>query len=168
MIYVWGLVSSKKMKEVASHAINANRGRFCPSYGKLGARLMATNGAPLLLLSATCRPIAIASILDSLKLTERQVHFVCGELTRPEIQILCIPMEKFLALSNNLLKLFPCIEDTPNEEIVPTLIYSCTKNLTTVGDSVGLKSFSSSLSSKWSECESSWSCLLATCCILYI
>jgi superfamily II DNA helicase RecQ len=79
MIYVWGLVASGKIKGIVSHVRISNQGLFCPSYGKLGARLMATNGALLLLMSATCRPVAIACILNVLRLMMPQVHFVRAE-----------------------------------------------------------------------------------------
>jgi len=88
MIYVWGLVAKGRSKGIASHGRHPDWGLFRPSYGKLAARLMATNGTPLLLMSATCRPVAIRSILESLKLTEEMVDFVRAELTRTEIRLL--------------------------------------------------------------------------------
>jgi superfamily II DNA helicase RecQ len=127
MIYMWGLVASGKIKGVASHARHGDRGLFYPSYGKLGSRLMATNGAPLLLMSATCPPVAIASILDSLRMPLPQAHFVWAELTRPEIWILQIPMKNSLASCDDLLQLYSP-EEPSNNAIAPTLIYSCTIN----------------------------------------
>jgi hypothetical protein len=91
---------------------------------------MATNGTPLLLMSATCQPIAIKSILDSLKLSEKNVEFVRAKLTRPEICILRINLEKSLASLEDLSDLYSTQEQTPDSKIVPTLIYSTTKNLT--------------------------------------
>ncbi|OAV92051.1 hypothetical protein PTTG_09886 [Puccinia triticina 1-1 BBBD Race 1] len=58
MIYVWGLVASGKSKKLFSHGRHQDRAVFCPSYGDIAARLLGIN-APLLLLSATCRPQAI-------------------------------------------------------------------------------------------------------------
>ncbi|PLW45914.1 hypothetical protein PCASD_08635 [Puccinia coronata f. sp. avenae] len=98
-------------------------------YGKLGSRLMARNGAPLLLMSATCPPVAIAGILDSLRMPLPQAHFVWAELTRPEIRILRIPMKNSLASCNDLLQLYSP-EEPSNNAIAPTLIYSCTINHT--------------------------------------
>jgi hypothetical protein len=85
---MWGLVASGKIKHVASHVRHPDRALFCPFYGQLAARLMANNGAPLLLMSATCRPVAIRSILESLKVAKDQMHFVQVELTQPEIRII--------------------------------------------------------------------------------
>ncbi|OAV97620.1 hypothetical protein PTTG_01926 [Puccinia triticina 1-1 BBBD Race 1] len=68
MVYVWGLVASGLGKKISSHMKIQDRGIFRPSYGDLGARLLATYGVPILLLSATCRPVAIEKILNSLKM----------------------------------------------------------------------------------------------------
>ncbi|KAA1136706.1 ATP-dependent DNA helicase sgs1 [Puccinia graminis f. sp. tritici] len=68
MVYVWGLVASGASEGLNSHARHGERGCFRVSYGKPATRLMATNGTPLLMMSATCRPIAIKRILGSLKL----------------------------------------------------------------------------------------------------
>ncbi|KAA1124043.1 ATP-dependent DNA helicase sgs1 [Puccinia graminis f. sp. tritici] len=91
---------------------------------------MATNGTPLLMMSATCRPIAINSILESFKLTRQMVTFVEAELTRPEICMLRIDMQKSLASSEDLSDLYSTQEQTPDNEIIPTFIYSTTRNLT--------------------------------------
>ncbi|POW14861.1 hypothetical protein PSHT_07243 [Puccinia striiformis] len=130
MVYVWGLVASGKSKKLFSHARHQDRAVFRPSYGELGARLLATNGIPLLLLSATCRPQAIAAILISLKITSEYMHFFYGELTRPEITIWRIPMKASLKSCNDLLQLFGPATIIPNDELVPTLIYSTTRHLT--------------------------------------
>ncbi|KAA1126851.1 ATP-dependent DNA helicase sgs1 [Puccinia graminis f. sp. tritici] len=58
------------------------------------------------------------------------VEFVRAELTRPEIRILRINMKYSLASSDNLAGLYSSQEQTPDSEIIPTLIYSTTKNLT--------------------------------------
>jgi hypothetical protein len=64
-----GLVASGQSKSLSSHARHGSeRGIFRPSYGNLCERLMATNGTPLLMMSATCRPIVIEKIIGSLKL----------------------------------------------------------------------------------------------------
>ncbi|KAA1108541.1 hypothetical protein PGT21_015839 [Puccinia graminis f. sp. tritici] len=130
MVYVWGLVANGQSKGLTSHLKHGERGVFRPGYGELAARLMATNGTPLLMMSTTCRPIAINSILESFKLTRQMVTFVEAELTRPEIRMLRIDMQKSLASSEDLADLFSTQEQTPDNEIIPTLIYSTTRNLT--------------------------------------
>ncbi|OAV87768.1 hypothetical protein PTTG_11225, partial [Puccinia triticina 1-1 BBBD Race 1] len=130
MVYVWGLVASGESKGLASHLKHMERGCFWPGYGGLGGRLMATNGTPLLMMSATCRPIAIKKILESLKLTKNMVEFVQAKLTQPEICMLRINMEYSLASSEDLAGLYSTQEQTPNSKIIPTLIYSTTRNLT--------------------------------------
>ncbi|KAA1112139.1 ATP-dependent DNA helicase sgs1 [Puccinia graminis f. sp. tritici] len=130
MIYVWGLVASGKIKHIASHVRHPDRALFRPFYGQLAARLMATNGAPLLLMSATCRPVAISSILESLKVAEDQMHFVRAELTRPEIRIIRIPMKYSIGSCDDLLNVYSRQAEVPDSQIVPTLIYSTTRNLT--------------------------------------
>jgi superfamily II DNA helicase RecQ len=130
MVYVWGLVASGESKGLHSHSRHGEHGVFRPGYGELAARLMANNGTPLLMMSATCRPIAIRKILESFKLTMDMVEFVRAELTRPEIRILQINMKYSLASSDNLAGLYSSQEQTPDSEIIPTLIYSTTKNLT--------------------------------------
>ncbi|EFP83352.2 uncharacterized protein PGTG_08538 [Puccinia graminis f. sp. tritici CRL 75-36-700-3] len=130
MVYVWGLVASGESKGLNSHSRHGERGVFRPGYGELAARLMANNGTPLLMMSATCRPIAIRKILESFKLNMDMVEFVRAELTRPEIRILRINMKYSLASSDDLAGLYSSQEQTPDSEIIPTLIYSTTKNLT--------------------------------------
>ncbi|OAV85953.1 hypothetical protein PTTG_30172 [Puccinia triticina 1-1 BBBD Race 1] len=130
MIYLWGLVAKGKSKRSSSHARTQDRGIFRPSYGNLGARLMATYGVPVLLQSATCRPIAIKSIMKSLKITNDNIDFVRGELTRPEIQIIRMPMKSSLTSANDLLNVFGTKDKVSEQNIPPTLIYSGTQNAT--------------------------------------
>ncbi|PLW47821.1 hypothetical protein PCASD_04321 [Puccinia coronata f. sp. avenae] len=131
MIYEWGLVANGQSKSLSSHARHrSERGIFRPSYGNLCERLMATNGTPLLMMSATCRPIAIEKIIGSLKLYMGKVEFIRAELTRPEIWIVRINMKKSISSSEDLADLYATQEQTPDCKIVPTLIYSTTRNLT--------------------------------------
>ena len=83
---------------------------------------MAMQGIPILLLSATCRPLAIAEIQKSLKLMDENICFVRAELTRPEIRILRFPMEYSLKSAKDLLGMFGNEMDHQDKEIVPTLI----------------------------------------------
>ncbi|OAV98880.1 hypothetical protein PTTG_25548 [Puccinia triticina 1-1 BBBD Race 1] len=130
MIYSWGLVSNKKAKKSSAHKRHQDRAVFRPSYGDLGRQLMATEGTPILFLSATCRPKAVREILKSLKIPEETVNFVRAELTRPEIRILRFPMKSSLKSANDLLPMFGRKEDIKSSKIVPTLIYSGTRNAT--------------------------------------
>ncbi|EHS63770.1 uncharacterized protein PGTG_21736 [Puccinia graminis f. sp. tritici CRL 75-36-700-3] len=112
MVYVWGLVASGESKGLNSHSRHGERGVFWPGYGELAARLMVNNGTPLLMMSVTCRPIAIRKILESFKLNMDMVEFVRAELTRPEIRILQINMKYSLASSDDLAGLYSSQEQT--------------------------------------------------------
>jgi ATP-dependent DNA helicase RecQ len=95
----------------------------------MAAQLNATEGVPLLLLSATCRPQEISSILENLQLTEDNVTFVRAELTRPEIRILRLTMKHSLKSGHDII---PVIEhpETANINVPPTLVYSGQRNAT--------------------------------------
>ncbi|OAV89972.1 hypothetical protein PTTG_28474 [Puccinia triticina 1-1 BBBD Race 1] len=130
MIYMWGLVASGESKDLNSHGKHQDISVFRPSYGDIAKRLMATYQVPILLLSATCRPQAVDAILNSLKIKHEDMHFFRGELTRKEITIWRIPMKHSLASCDDILQLIgpkSCIKD---EELIPTVIYSTTRNLT--------------------------------------
>jgi hypothetical protein len=81
MIYIWGLVASGLGKKISSHVKLQDQGIFCPSYGDLGNRFLAAHGVPILLLSATCRPIVYDRILTSLKILPENILQVEEELT---------------------------------------------------------------------------------------
>ncbi|OAV93804.1 hypothetical protein PTTG_08326 [Puccinia triticina 1-1 BBBD Race 1] len=129
MIYVWGLVASGKSKKLFSHGRHQDRAVFRPLYGDIAARLLGIN-APVLLLSATCRPQAIKGILESLKITEAAINYQKAELSRPEIRIVRVPMKSSLKSCDDLLTLYGPRSCIPDGEIIPTLIYSTTRNLT--------------------------------------
>ncbi|KAA1084514.1 hypothetical protein PGT21_029971 [Puccinia graminis f. sp. tritici] len=129
IIYSWGLVDSGKAKKSSAHKRTEDVSIFRPSYGDMGAQLSATEGVPLLLLSATCRPVAVEKILKCLKLTEDTVDFVRGELTRPEIRILRVVMARSLKSTRDLLPVIEKLE-TPEDKIAPTLIYSGSRKAT--------------------------------------
>ncbi|KAA1107538.1 ATP-dependent DNA helicase sgs1 [Puccinia graminis f. sp. tritici] len=86
MIYIWGLVAStngtKKYSILVRHQ---DIGIFRPLYGDLARHLQCRNNIPILLLSATCRPVAVDAILRSLKLTKDLIKMLYEELTRKEI-----------------------------------------------------------------------------------
>ncbi|EFP87618.2 uncharacterized protein PGTG_13989 [Puccinia graminis f. sp. tritici CRL 75-36-700-3] len=130
MIYLWGLVAKGKAKRSSAHTRTQDRGIFRPSYGNLGARLMATYGVPVMLLSATCRPIAIKSIMKSLKMTNDNITFLRDELTRPEIRIIRVPMKCSLISANDLLNVLGPKHEIEDKDIPPTLIYSGSRHAT--------------------------------------
>ncbi|KAA1099874.1 ATP-dependent DNA helicase sgs1 [Puccinia graminis f. sp. tritici] len=130
MIYLWGLVESNGRRVNCSFVRIEDAGVFRPCYGKLALHLQCRNNAPLLLLSATCRPVAVDSILKNLKLTNDLIDIIRDELTRCEIRIVRINMSHSLASNLDLLDVFPTRDTTPDEDLVPTLIYSGTRTRT--------------------------------------
>jgi superfamily II DNA helicase RecQ len=130
MIYLWGLVASKQSKTISSFDWYQDRATFRPLYGCMATRLMETINAPLLLLSATCRPIAVEAIWNNLWLQPQDLTIVNGKLTRPEIRLIQISMQLMLKSCNNLLRLYAPYTKVLAEEIVPTIIYSGTRNAT--------------------------------------
>ncbi|PLW51981.1 hypothetical protein PCANC_08441 [Puccinia coronata f. sp. avenae] len=74
---------------------------------------------------------AIEAIRNCLKLTDKgELHVIRSELSRPKICIVCIPMSHSLHSCEDIAKIYPLAEDTPNNQLVPTLIYSGTCHLT--------------------------------------
>ncbi|PLW55461.1 hypothetical protein PCANC_07071 [Puccinia coronata f. sp. avenae] len=131
MIFIWGLVARCKGTNSSSvHIRHADSGLFRPSYGNLGAHLLFRNKKPILLLSATCRPIAVAAISKSLKLDDDSLDIIRGELTRPELRIIRVTMLKSLASSLDVIRVFPSAQDVSNEDMVPCLVYSGSRNRT--------------------------------------
>jgi hypothetical protein len=77
MIYIWGLVASGTVKtSTSAHHWFEDYGLFQPLYGKLGPQLLFQNNKPMLLLSATCRPVAIEAIKVSLKMNNDTVDML--------------------------------------------------------------------------------------------
>ncbi|KAA1137117.1 ATP-dependent DNA helicase sgs1 [Puccinia graminis f. sp. tritici] len=131
MVYIWGLVESSTLKTINSvHLRIEDYALFRPCYGKLGPHLLFRNNKPILLLSATCRPVAVEGIMKSLKLNQDNLEILRGELTRPEIRIIRVTMDHSLASTLDLVKLFPSVNDVSNDDLVPTLIYSSSRNRT--------------------------------------
>ncbi|POW06226.1 hypothetical protein PSTT_09089 [Puccinia striiformis] len=130
LLYGWGMVKSGKAKKSSAHKRHGDRAVFCPSYGQICRQLMATQGIPILLLSATCRPQALEAIQKNLKIPDENIDIVRAELTRPEIRILRFSMKSSLKSVKDLTEMFGKKEDVKNEEVVPTLIYSGTRNAT--------------------------------------
>ncbi|KAI7952133.1 hypothetical protein MJO28_007817 [Puccinia striiformis f. sp. tritici] len=130
LLYGWGMVKSGKAKKSSAHKRHGDRAVFRPSYGQICRQLMATQGIPILLLSATCRSQALEAIQKNLKIPDENIDIVRAELTRPEIRILRFPMKSSLKSVKDLTEMFGKKEDVKNEEVVPTLIYSGTRNTT--------------------------------------
>lgn len=130
VIYSWGLVASGHSKRLQSHNGLQDICKFRPSYGHLGQALMATDKVPLLLLSATCRPVAIKSILRSLSLLPRNITMIKGELCRPEIRWIRLYCTRPLDTVEDLEQLIPHKSTVSDHEMVRTLIYSGTQNST--------------------------------------
>lgn len=129
-IYLWGLQESGQSNNFSTHVTPQDVGTFRPSYGKLGDQLMATDDVPLLLMSATCRPTAVNGILQSLKIIPRHINIIRGELTRPEIRLIRIYLKNPLISNQDLSILVPHASDVPNDSMIPTIIYSGTRNAT--------------------------------------
>ncbi|KAH9442677.1 hypothetical protein Pst134EA_031647 [Puccinia striiformis f. sp. tritici] len=131
VIFIWGLVESSTSKtRTTVHGKHEDYACFRPGYGKIGPHILFRNDKPLLLLSATCRPVAVEAIKKCLKLNDSALAMLEGELTRPEIQIIRVDMDNSLASTLDLIKAFPSAKDVPDEDMVPTLIYSGSRNRT--------------------------------------
>ncbi|EFP82781.2 uncharacterized protein PGTG_08977 [Puccinia graminis f. sp. tritici CRL 75-36-700-3] len=131
LIYHWGMVKSTRGRKSSSAlGRHEDRGVFRPSYGNLGGHLLARNAAPILLLSATCPPAAVQAIQRNLKLDASTLVTLKGELTRPEIRIIRVYMKSSLTSCADLSNIYGPASVTPNNKIVPTLIYSGTRRRT--------------------------------------
>ncbi|KAA1095744.1 ATP-dependent DNA helicase sgs1 [Puccinia graminis f. sp. tritici] len=111
LIYHWGMVKSSRGKKKNSSAL-------------------ARNSAPILLMSATCPPVAISAIQRNLKLDGSNLILLKGELTRPEIRIIRVTMKGSLTSCADILDLHPPASQTPNAHIAPMLIYCPTRRKT--------------------------------------
>jgi superfamily II DNA helicase RecQ len=96
----------------------------------MGAQLLTQNDKPVLLMSATCRPVAIEATKKSLKLGNHNLKVVSGELTRPEIRIIRREVSTSVASARDLFEIFGLKSETPDDLVVPTLIYSGSGNRT--------------------------------------
>jgi superfamily II DNA helicase RecQ len=104
MVYKWGIVEKTHgRKRSSALGRHEDCGIFRPSYGNLGGHLMTRNNMPILLMSATCRPVAIKAIRKSLKLPEETLWMLRAELTRPEICFIRVTMDWSMVSCNNLL-----------------------------------------------------------------
>ncbi|KNE99351.1 hypothetical protein PSTG_07469 [Puccinia striiformis f. sp. tritici PST-78] len=130
MIYLWGLVTSRASKGMATFTQHEDCGPFCIAYGSIDTTLMTTNNVPVLMLSATCQSIAVLLILSSLRLQPSNVTMIDDELTRPEIRIIRIPLKFTLKSCDDLLRIYAPHSKVPAEKAIPMLIYSTSRNLT--------------------------------------
>lgn len=116
------------MQNMSCYKNLQDRGVFRPSYGNLYARLLATDHAKILLMSATCRPKAMAAIQKNLRLDNHNLQIKTAELVRPEIRIVRVIMKHPLKVAQDLNYFFGPEQLIPNCELPPTLIYSGTQN----------------------------------------
>ncbi|POW05922.1 hypothetical protein PSTT_09343 [Puccinia striiformis] len=131
MVYEWGIVEKTRgRKRSSALGRHEDRGIFRPSYGNLGGHLMTRNNMPMLLMSATCRPVAIREIKKSLKLPDESLQMLRGELTRPEIRLIRVTMDSSLSSCDDLLGLYAPKTATSDEKVVPTIIYSGSRHRT--------------------------------------
>jgi hypothetical protein len=91
---------------------------------------MSTKKIPSLILSETCCPIAVDSIIRNLKLQPTNIKMIEGELIRPKIRIIRVTMDHPLKSADELLKIYAPHTATNANKIVRTLIYSGTWNAT--------------------------------------
>ncbi|KAH9823039.1 hypothetical protein DFH28DRAFT_1118395 [Melampsora americana] len=129
MIYSWGLVESRDARHSSAHLRTQDRGVFRPSYRELGRSLTSTK-APVLLLSATCRPVAVEAIKKNLKWRDADVVLLEGELVRQEIRLIRIPLQYSPKLGTDVQRLFAPRSVIPDLMIPRTLLYSNTQNET--------------------------------------
>lgn len=78
---------------------------------------MASDHVPVLLMSATCRPIAVDAIRKSLKLTEELLVILRGELVRPEIRLIRLTMEHSMRSCDDLLRFYPSKHKIPDASL---------------------------------------------------
>lgn len=123
MVYTWGLVESGRAKHMATFKKGQDGGKFRPSWGNLCLHLMATRRAPLLMMSATCPHTHFDRIIQNLSIKRDDITVLKGELCRPEIRILRISTASMGSLGF-LKNHFSKKVDVPDDEVVPTLVYS--------------------------------------------
>ncbi|PLW56487.1 hypothetical protein PCANC_04846 [Puccinia coronata f. sp. avenae] len=129
LIYHWGIVKSTQGKKKTSALgwYYEDRGTFRPSYGNLYNRLLARNGAPILLLSASCPPKPLRAIQCNLKMDSSKLVILRGELTRTEIRIVRVFMKGSMTSFSDLADLYTpfSVSDIPNEKVVPSFMIYC-------------------------------------------
>lgn len=128
LIYVWGLIASGKSRYLATHSNCQDRGVFRPSYGNLCSQFLATDHAPVLLMSATCRPQALRAIRANLRWKVDDVVILQGELVRPEIRLIRVNLKHTLKSAQDIQQFFGLSSNVLTKDIPPTLIYSNTQD----------------------------------------
>lgn len=129
MVYKWGIVESGKRGQPWMTSVQ-DTGIFRPSYGNMGMRLNATDRVPLLLMSATCPPRHRDLIYANLKIRKDDIVYVEGELARPEITIMRLPMQHAKSSLRDLCTHVPSKLEMTDDLIPPTLIYTNTRQKT--------------------------------------
>lgn len=82
------------------------------------------------MMSATCPPKQLESILENLKIKPEDIDILSGELTRPEVRYIRLEMTKSRKSLEDLLHNFDIKSRIPDNEVPPTLIYSGTRHAT--------------------------------------
>lgn len=78
LIYVWGLIAGGNSWYLATHNNCQDCGVFRPSYDNLCSQFLATDHAPILLMSATCCTQALRAILANLRWKDDDVVIIRG------------------------------------------------------------------------------------------
>ncbi|KAH9823519.1 P-loop containing nucleoside triphosphate hydrolase protein [Melampsora americana] len=130
LIYYWGVVANGDAQQMSSFKNLQDMGVFRPTYGNLFGRFLATDHAPILLMSATCRPKAIDAIKKNLRLGEHNLKLRTAELVHTEIRLIRLNMHHTLKSAKDLERFFGLASFIPDVNIPPTLIYSGSQNAT--------------------------------------
>lgn len=125
LIYCWGLVASGGSRNFRTVQ---DMGILRPSYGNPFGWFLATEKAPILLMSATCRPKAMDAIKFNIHLGNHNLKICRAELVRPEIRFIRITMKYPLKTAKDLDQFFGPANLVPDQDLPPTLIYSGTQN----------------------------------------
>ncbi|KAA1075463.1 hypothetical protein PGTUg99_010458 [Puccinia graminis f. sp. tritici] len=125
LMYWWSLVATNQSKLLNSFERNEDRCRSRLSYGRMWAeRLEEPRNLPVLMMSATCRPAVLDAIRFNLTLRPQDITMINGQLTRPEIRLIRIPMQSTLRSCDDLLRIYAPHTKVPAIKTVPTIIYS--------------------------------------------
>ena len=63
-----------------------------------------------------------------MKMKNNNLDIIRGEMTRPEIWLVWVTMEKSLASLLDLIKVFPSTKDIPDNQLFPKIVYSGSQN----------------------------------------
>lgn len=123
-------MASGASKRMACFNRTQDQGIFRPSYRNLCAQFLDSDNVPVLLMSATCCPVAIKAIMNNLKFKDKDVNILRGEIVCPEIPLSRINMTESLSLAWDLLQFFSPASIIPSKDLPPTLVYSGSQHAT--------------------------------------